>query len=76
MLRSQAPQYLISVRLTTSGALTDEQLQQLHTLTGVAEIKWLANEHAIYLKVNAEQFQAEHAAAILTTTGDNYGSQC
>lgn len=76
MLRSQAPQYLISVRLTTSGALTDEQLQQLHTLNGVAEINWLADEQAVYLKVNAEQFQAEHAAAILTTTGDNYGSQC
>lgn len=76
MLRSQAPQYLISVRLTTQNALTDQQLQQLLALTGVAEINWVAHEQALYLKVNAAQFNAEQASAILTTTGDNYGSQC
>lgn len=73
--RTSAPRHLTSVRLQAAGDVSEQQLSQLKTLPGVAEVSLMASESAIYLKVSADAFDREQATAIIESTGEEHGSQ-
>ncbi|WP_246624912.1 MFS transporter [Oceanobacter mangrovi] len=75
MFLAPAPRHLTSVRLRLETALSSGQQASLLNLPGVAELIELPEEEAVYLKVNASEFDQSLALAITANTGDNHGSQ-
>jgi MFS family permease len=63
--RTQSPRHLTSIRISCPGSLTSQQLATLQQLAGVAEVTWLAEEQAIYLKISANEFDATAAHTII-----------
>lgn len=68
--RSKAPEHLTSVRLAVAPAVGDAEVTELMSLQGVSEVRCVKHEHAIYLKVNADQFDRQQALTIIGSTGE------
>ncbi|GGY46615.1 MFS transporter [Bacterioplanes sanyensis] len=62
---TQAPRHLTSMRLSCHQSLTPQQLVALQQLAGVADVTWLADEQAVYLKISADEFDASTAHTII-----------
>ncbi|ASP38872.1 MFS transporter [Bacterioplanes sanyensis] len=65
VMKTPAPKHLTSLRMTSTNALSDAQLAELQALQGVAEVTWLADEAAIYLKISADEFDYSAAQIII-----------
>lgn len=75
LMATPAPHHLNSVRLTIQTPLNQIQYRALTALKGVSELIELPEEGAVYLKVNASEFDQQLALAIIESTGETHGSQ-
>jgi MFS family permease len=75
LLATPAPRHLSSVRLPVLQPLNQLQYRALTALKGVSELIELPEEGAVYMKVNASEFDQQLALAIISSTGETHGSQ-
>lgn len=75
MYKTPAPKHLKSTRLSLSSSLSECQYRALTALDGVVEVIELIDEQAVYMKIDANEFNHQDALAIIKNTGEEHGSQ-